>query len=605
MKTITQTISVILSLGIAFAALLGCSNDSDSTLTRIDCLPCKVSDESDWGFITREGKVILEDEFKNEPSPVIGGLFSLPTNDGYTVYRLTDDGNYSILNSLEHLASVGYFNNNRLPISRHGGMIEVVDGKGETVFTLSQIDGTDVASCFSFHEGIMPVMLADTTMVYVDKDGSMLFGRRFLSGTYFRGGHAVVRELPKDGSKLVEDKATLAIINTSGKPTFIPDSDYSLAGSDNAYGLSFHNGFITLERRNKNYIYDLNGKLQCQCPASVEELGFINEDQFIYSNDDMIGMMNFNCERVIRPHYEFILPVGKYFVAMKESDDEEILLIDKNDNVIRTYEGEDIFLPSAYWYDFPLVVEADDEMYLIDSRGNIMPQSYVEEIDVECIEDGYGAYFRYIPLDDNPGYVKASATATNAMLNITMKLLGQGTGIPTDSIVYFTNKSGHHCTPYDISFIRSVSDRSKLLNTDHWDYTYRMGDGYSIELKPYFDEKIAYKYEESDNIYLNLNAWCNTIYFYHDIDNSFIPSLVAQKLVNLLDDAGCELQEEKSSKLVHGYLMLSTDSKNYIAVLSIDTEDIITRDIYCMVASASAYNRKKLISWIEQNIDRF
>lgn len=601
MKTLTQSLNVILFVSMINVMHIGCSSDTADTMTRIDCLPCRVNDNDNWGFMTRDGHVILEDEFENEPSPVISGIFSLPTPSGYTVYRLSNDGNYFIVNSLENLASVGYFNDGLLPISRHDGMIEVVDENGKTKFSLTKIDGIDVVSCFSYREGIMPVMLADTTMVYVDTDGHWLFGQKFYSGTYFRGGHAVIEELlPKSESR--SDKRRIAVIDTKGQYTFVPDNDYSLCGSEDNDGLSFHNGFIALERREKKYIYDLNGKLMCQCPASVEEIGYISSNMFTYSHDGNYGLMNFNCERIIRPHYEDIAPIGNYFIAIKDYDEEELLLIDRDDNVICSFEAEDAYLPYANWYDFPLVAETDDEMYLIDSHGKIMPQSFVSEIDAECIDDGYGAFLRFGSFDDNPGYVKASATATNIMLDVTMHLLGEGTGISTDSIAYFTSTTGGHCTPYQVNHIRTLSDRSKLLETNHCGYTHRYGDGYFIQFTPYFDEIIAYKSEYSDNIYLNPYAWCEQIFINHNIDNTFIPSSAAKRLVDRLKDKGCELQEEKSSGIVHGYLLLGTGGKNYIAVVSIDSADPKEHNLYCMVMQVSTDNRKKLQNWIENYI---
>ena len=81
MKLITRFITAT-----AVAAMCAaCDNASREIVP--DYIAVQTDKEDGWGFMSPDGDVILADEFKNEPSAVVNGLFSVQEGDFYNSMR--------------------------------------------------------------------------------------------------------------------------------------------------------------------------------------------------------------------------------------------------------------------------------------------------------------------------------------------------------------------------------------------------------------------------------------------------------------------------------------------------------------------------------------
>lgn len=104
----------------------GCSNVSSN----IQYIPCKTDKKADWGFVDKQGNVVADDMFKDQPSYVRDGVFSVQeADDLYTLYAF-DTKKPTII--LENLVFVGSPRNGLLPVCKKDHRIEVIDTKGHT-----------------------------------------------------------------------------------------------------------------------------------------------------------------------------------------------------------------------------------------------------------------------------------------------------------------------------------------------------------------------------------------------------------------------------------------------------------------------------------------
>lgn len=545
----------------------------------ISHMPVQVDEDGKWGLISRDGTIVLEDEFISEPSPVINDVFYTLDKDGYTVYRLKD-GNYQEIAGLNNLASVGYMQDNRLPISRKGECISVVDNDGNTIFQLNEIDNIAVKSCRSYSNGIMPVELSDGTTVYIDTDGNKLFGRRFVGGSSFRNGFAVVSEMPEDSTD-VEEEQGFVVINTSGEKVFTPEDDFEIDEDHENGGVSFMSQLISLVRKDRFYVYQFDGSSKCKCPAKVEMVNYVFDDYYIFSNDDdEMGVMDYNGEQLIRPHYKRLIPIGNLFLAKKDKYDDDIHLIDIKDTQINTLEGEDIVRPEDDFFDFPIIVETeDDEMYLLDNKGNKLNRKIVSNI-----EDDF----------EDIGVVYSNVFDSENILNALLRITGNGSGIPSDSIAFFTKEGSAHCYPYNVSFLRTAKIQD-LKDKKSANYLYSTGEGYRVLFDVTFDEVIAMYYDGV--LSLSRSAWLKQLGFTARFDQPFVSERVAKELTKKLCTNGCNIEYEKSRNS-DSYILLRSNNNEQTLLLQVDMYNIC-----CYIVSGTDSVIDSWKKWIDDKIN--
>lgn len=558
--------------------ICSCGNESGNIL--ISHMPAQVDEDGKWGFISRDGTIILEDEFSEEPSPVINNIFYALDENGYTVYRLKDD-KYQEIVGLKDLAGVGYMQDNRLPICRKGECISVVNSDGSTIFQLDKIDGIAVNSCRSYSNGIMPVELADETIVYVDADGHKLFGRRFSGGSSFRNGYALVSEMQNDSTEL-DDKVRLVVIDTNGEKVFVPEDDFEFDEDQEDGGISFMLQLIPFVRNDRFFICQFDGSIKCKCPAKVEMVNYVLDDYYVFSNDDDdMGVMDYSGEQLIRPHYEQLVPIGNMFLAKKDEDDDNICLIDIKDTQINTLEGEDIVRPEDSFYDFPIIVEtADEEMYLLDKKGNKLNRKIVANIENDF---------------EDIGVVYSNIFDTENVVNSLLRITGNGTGVPTDSIAYFIKEGSTHCYPYNVSFLRTAKVQD-LKDKKKAHCLYSFGEGYRVWFNVFFDEPIVKNY--NGVLSLSHSAWVNQLGFTAIFEQPFVSERVAKELSNQLCKFGCSI-EYMNSKDCDSYFLLRSNNSKQAMLLRVDMYNV-----YCWITTGTDTVINSWKKRIDDQIDR-
>lgn len=71
-KIVSKSVASIIGLLMLFC-FISCDDKSGNII--ISHMPVQVDEDGKWGLISRDGTVVLEDEFISEPSPVINNIF--------------------------------------------------------------------------------------------------------------------------------------------------------------------------------------------------------------------------------------------------------------------------------------------------------------------------------------------------------------------------------------------------------------------------------------------------------------------------------------------------------------------------------------------------
>lgn len=488
---------------------MGCESESPRGRF-VSHLPVQVDEDEDyWGFIDRKGNVILEGEFDEIPSPIMENFFSVEEDNGYNVYRLNDENKYKTVSDLEDLAAVGYMSGGLMPICKKGEHISVVDAEGNLRFVLDEIDGVEVVSCYSFTEGLMSVELANGKYLYVNTAGIPVSNKRYSEALPFMHGYA-----------LIEDEDYEAVINMQEEIVYKLKEDEEIEFMDPRLNK------MVISRNDRLYLYTLTGEELSRLPSKVDEIYGLTEEEYIYESEGSdVGVISYDGNQLIRPKYESMICLGDYFLAKHDDVDNEIRLIDINDNQIKTLVGEEFTdLYYSQFIDFPVIIETDDdEMYMIDVKGNALSKKSIHQIKYDMFEDDYGEVeSNYLPVD--------------SIVNEIFTMCGEGEGLPPAEYGVFFIKDGNtHCRPKDVSFIRN-GDCRDFVDKKYATLSLFEGNFGSVFIELFFDELIANEEEG-----LRSTPWLTQIVITANISKIYGTELVKDELESLFRKNGCEL----------------------------------------------------------------
>lgn len=135
------------------ALLLGAC--SKTVVEHIDYLPCQTAGDSTWSFISPQGEVILGGQFATQPGVVNGGMFTLPTDNGYSLH-IIKEGRDSVL--ADSLMTVGIPAYGRIPVCREAGKVQILDALGKDAYVLADIEGqTVIGTAPGYELGLLKV----------------------------------------------------------------------------------------------------------------------------------------------------------------------------------------------------------------------------------------------------------------------------------------------------------------------------------------------------------------------------------------------------------------------------------------------------------------
>lgn len=514
-------------LSIIFALLIlsSCDRSNRDVVYRINFLPCEANAKKSC-YVNAEGNISTSPFCHDDCTPIINYFC---VKDG-TLYKIGDNMNDTtpIMSDLEYY---GIMNEGLIPVCKEDEHISVVDADGMVKFQLKEFDGNEVIGCYCYSDSKLRVKLEDGSFIYVDKKGQKLFDKYFSYATDFKKGHAVVQTIN-------HNKHFYSLVDENATPIFTFESD-----NDTDIVISHNIKLLSARENNKTIIYDFKGRLVLECPAKVCRIYSFCHDGFIYyNNDDDLGLMSYKGENLIMAKYEKLVPNGRNFLAL--TDDNKVRLVDKDDKIIKEFEGEDIIDFQHEGYDFPNVIERDDDYILIDMDGKIL----VEQIDIDLDQEDIV----------EPVFVESDYFPSDKVLSQIMELCGNGKGV-SDKYGAFFNRSGPHCLPQNISFL-STSTINDLEGSYRARQTIGTGINYVFNYDVVFDEPIVSR----GNTSLNSYAWLVQVEMC--IWRSDIISYIVfrNKCINKLLNIGCNMYYCKGGSCI----LQSTDKEQLFVIVN-------------------------------------
>lgn len=303
-------------LGITCAMFTGCGS-SGSLEGDIEYIPVRLESDGKWAMVDGKGKLLFGEDFKNEPSMVVNGLFSVLEGEDYSLYKAGAKPQAI----LEGLTSVGVFNDGVIPVTPKKSRINLVDGSGKVKATLNPINGKEIVRCgATVHEGMLIVIDEEGKYGYVNKSGKTVIDPKFEAASNFYEGFAIV-------VKSTEDSNVGIVIDKNGKEVFRIKKDLNLMSiEDNE---PHYKCGLLAARTDDGRCGFLNKKGEfTKVNGKVVRIGDYNSKYFTFMDSDYNwGVMDMDGEQIIRPKYGEIhlLNDGNFLIK----DDKEYAILDK------------------------------------------------------------------------------------------------------------------------------------------------------------------------------------------------------------------------------------------------------------------------------------
>lgn len=342
----------------------------------IEYFPFK-TENSKWGMLSPDGKILFEDEFEQEPTIVRDGRFFARIGDSY-------GSQYELFVAAEHPKPIGAeysqvtpFRNGRALVVEKGKCVTIIDTEGKVIKELDKIDGKKVKNVYPFSiDGYAFIETDDRMCGLIDDDGNCVLKPVYARLSNLGDGRfwAVDPKLAEKADEVGGDNVKYPIINTRGEVLyeFLPNK-YVCVGR-------FYDGKIPVAMEVNGEeaweIINLMGETIVKPSVKIEKIGEIEGDLFTFRKDGKWGLMNFKGETLIRAKYEKLAIDGedRLWAEFKDGDSykSKTKLIDTNDNQI----GDDVDERKSRFSDLDgmhaFVSIGDKELSIIDRDGKML-----------------------------------------------------------------------------------------------------------------------------------------------------------------------------------------------------------------------------------------
>jgi hypothetical protein len=373
-----KSIKAIVFIAI-LAFLCACSQNDKRGITTH--LPFKTNESDRWGLIGTDGKILFENEFENEPSIVMNGIFHVKNIDGHYEYY-TAEKKPQRIGDKEYIYA-GSFEEDVAPVTEPEQHISFIRRDGSTAFVLDYYKDEEITEVAEFSNGLARFKTQKNKYGYINTKGEFVIPPRFGYADFLFGeGLAVVWE--NDSTAYVintkgEKQFNLKTKNKSGKPIYFGGFQNGVLGC----------GYID-EYSNITYEYFLNkkGEKVLTIPSNITVCTSFFNGYALFSrrnknNDIYWGVIDRNGEIIIRPKYKSKNNINNelgWFVyndLLPMEDNGKYGLIDLKGNVICPFQFDEIGLFYGGKYVF---AKEHDAYHLIDKNGKEVDRKEYEVV---------------------------------------------------------------------------------------------------------------------------------------------------------------------------------------------------------------------------------
>ncbi|MBD5337330.1 MAG: WG repeat-containing protein [Bacteroides sp.] len=407
---IARLLSCFLILSVA---LTSCKNSATEDL--IELLPVQLEENGNWSFLTPEGTIKYENEFKNLPSAVVNGHFSVEEKNGFTFYKAGDKP--EPVKGCEGLKSVGYLNDGLVPIVREKSRITLVDANGKEAFTLNPIGGKEVVACTpGYSNGLLQIQIESGEWGLVDTKGKVVVKPAY-TGLYNL----------KDGRSVVLKDSVFSIIDKKGETVYKLKKDWELEGFDEKY--------LIVKDANDHILF-VNDKGETQkCPAKVKSVSGFNESYYVFYDGENYGVISRKDDEVIvRAKYNsIILGPDNTFIC---SDDKGTYFINSNGEITKELDPYEL----VFWREnFGLFAKEKKTWVLLNDKGEVRKGCEFYDLAPYRLSSSQIITSEYLNLNQMAQKVVEKLT-TDGYGNIKLGMSARSLGATYGSYIYGSNE---------------------------------------------------------------------------------------------------------------------------------------------------------------------
>lgn len=469
----------------ALAALA--SSCGGNTSVNVEYLPVQADEDEKWGLIDTKGEMLVSDEFKNAPSMVVNGYFTVEESDGISVYKA--DKKVHIVGDLDGLRSAGMMTEGRMPVVSKGERIRYVNEDGETLFSLEPDGGKEIVKVSPyFAEGYAQVTNSEYEYGYIDTKGKVVIPITYSMASPFRGGYAVVR-------KDKDDSRNYYVIDKKGETVLKLKKDYTvrlpLAGD----------GTVLAINDDRFSFVDIKSGEYTKLPTKVKDVNFYNKKYIIFKDDEAWGVMDRDMNLLVRTKYsELSYNGGDTFIAKSSSgkvkiinaDDDEIATLEDNGDYANFKEVLSYFM--GFSSNFEIINGEKKEISFYNVKGEKITRNEFYKLNVYMGGDVVSDYF------DSEGAAAALAAEIDGPAVGKVRLGGTPKSYLNDAAENHRSQDTYTLPDLKGGYRYSLSGKAKDINT-FFTTSQLVPDGYW--------HRTVYSYNPSstiDEITLSLNT---------------------------------------------------------------------------------------------------
>ena len=375
-------------MGMIVSFLLTACNSKDS-FPQLTHIPCKVSDSDLWGMVGVDGKILFENEFENEPSIAVNGVFSVLNSNDELEY-FTADSKPKQIGQKAYLDG-GYYTEGVIPVVDSNHQILFITKEGDIAFDLKEVKGKKVINVSPlFSDGLMAFCTEDNKWGYINNKGKVVIEPVYSFANEFNEGYAVVATTRKIEQFPYSEETAYVIDKKGNKIITLPKSK-----SDPVM-----EKFVYDECINWNHtMFNVNGKDSFSNPNVFVfnyQDGYApfvetDENENIYQGKKF-GIIDQKGSFIIRAKYDGISRViGNKFWAKQQTSDNNFNIdcLDKEGNKLFTIKNIKNFYPFSK--NSILIQEDNETYYFVNEKGQKEnPQTfYTARLPLSFFADNY------------------------------------------------------------------------------------------------------------------------------------------------------------------------------------------------------------------------
>lgn len=333
------------------AFICSCSNDIDAP----SHIPFKEVKSDNWGLVTLDGEIIVKDEFKEEPTPVVNDIFYVGSGDYYYMY----DINNPTKSIGDKYADIAVFTGELAPSVKKDEWIKYINKKGETKIELAK----NIKKAYSFFFGYSLIVNNEDLCGAINTEGKTIIPLKYQSIIPINENEVYATRDDKNYIYNIKEK-----------------KEKEVKGS-----LFYHNDYILFEEEGKQGIKNKNGNVIIR--PKYSRLKFIDNNAKVLLaalNEDGWGIIDLDGNIIVKHKYAWIEDCqNDMFIALRDWDEGYGLLNMNEDRLIKYGYKEMSFL---YGTDY-LIAQKDNDhtSYILDVQGTIVNE--YSELGAYTIED--------------------------------------------------------------------------------------------------------------------------------------------------------------------------------------------------------------------------